>query len=283
MAMDKEQFEELCAAYVLDALDEPDRQAFEQALAEADKDRRQFYEEMRYTTLHLPLAAEQSAPPAHLKDRILQAVQPERPDEHPASDPADDSVWDRLAAALGLHNPGFAFGVTICLVIIVGVLSFYALNTRSTLQEELVVLRDTVGQQNQQLVVLQDELAQKEALLEVLSAPIIEMVLMSGLEVNPDGYGKIIWDPTQRSAILQLSNLPAAPTDKDYQLWVIRNQVPVSAGVFPLRQSTEEIFIKIDNLVETDKSAINAFAITLEPAGGVPQPTGDMYMAGNSL
>ena len=106
---------------------------------------------------------------------------------------------------------------------------------------------------------------------------------MNGLEVNPDGYGKIIWDPGQRVAILQISNLPAAPSDKDYQLWVIRNQVPVSAGVFSIRQPVEETFFRIEDLVETDKQAINAFAITLEPLGGAPQPTGPMYMLGNAL
>jgi anti-sigma-K factor RskA len=73
------------------------------------------------------------------------------------------------------------------------------------------------------------------------------------------------------------------PADRDYQLWVIRNQTPVSAGVFSIRNDEGELFFRIDNLAETDKTIINAFAITLEPAGGVPQPTGPMYLIGNPL
>lgn len=269
--MDKEHFRDLCAAYVIGALDDEDRQVLEQALTDADAEMQEIYREMRAVALHLPLAAPQRSPSPELKGRIMRAVRPDPAAEVPL--PAHDrGLLDRLASALGLHRPGFAFAVTACLVLTVGVLIYYTASVRTALQE-----------QQQRLTLLQDELAQKEALLDVLTAPIVEMVIMNGLEVNPSGYGKIIWDPRQRTAILQISNLPPAPSDKDYQLWVIRGQTPVSAGVFSIRQPAPETFFRIENLVETDRNAINAFAITLEPAGGVPQPTGAMYLLGNPL
>lgn len=266
--MDQDQFEELCAAFVLGALDEADRRLFEEALAEADSDRRQVYDEMCAVALHLPLAAEAHTPPERVKERMIQAVR-----QSAAAQPADNmSVWDRLAAAVGPAAPRVALSFSVVLVVVIVGLSYYAVTMRSTIQD-----------QQQQLTALQDELVQKEALLEVLTAPVIELVIMNGLEVNPSGFGKIIWDPGQGVAILQLANLPPAPSDQDYQLWVIRSGTPVSAGVFDVDDPAGESFFRIDTLAETDRQVIDAFAVTIEPAGGVPQPTGDMYLLGNAL
>jgi anti-sigma-K factor RskA len=266
LTMDQDRFEELCAGYVLDALDAEDRLAFERALAEGTPERRRFYEQMHRTVHHLPLAAETRDPPPYLKAHILQAIRAAQPFR------AGITVWDRLAGLVGLSIPRVAVAVSLVLLVIAGGLASYTLS-----------LRTAVRQQQQQLAELRSELARKEALLSVLAAPVIEMAIMNGLAVNPAGYGKIIWDPARRTAILQVSNLPPAPSDKDYQLWVIRDQVPVSAGVFAIRQPVQETFFRIENLAETNKQSINAFAITLEPAGGVPQPTGPMYLLGNPL
>jgi hypothetical protein len=143
-------------------------------------------------------------------------------------------------------------------------------------------LLTTIEEQNQRLVELQTELARKEELLNVLSAKRIELVSMSGLAPHTVGFGKVIWDPERRVAILQVSNLPPVPADKDYQLWVVKaveGGKPISAGVFDV-SSTASAYFKVEQLAVTDPGEIAAFAITLEPNGGVPAPTGEMYMAG---
>jgi anti-sigma-K factor RskA len=117
----------------------------------------------------------------------------------------------------------------------------------------------------------------------VLQSKKIEIVIMNGLDVNPAGYGKIIWDPERKAAILQISNLPPVAQDKDYQLWVIKDNKPISAGVFSVEEKDKQNFFKIEELVVSNRKDINAFAVTLEPKGGVPQPTGDMYLLGQPL
>ena len=121
-----------------------------------------------------------------------------------------------------------------------------------------------------------------EGLLDVIRSNKMEVVVMNGLEADPSGYGKIIWDPVNKKAILHISNLPKQPSNKDYQLWVIRDKKPVDAGLFQVsdNRSGGQLY-KIDNLVESNRSRINAFAVTLEPKGGVPQPTGKMYLLGS--
>ncbi len=154
------------------------------------------------------------------------------------------------------------------------------LGTIETQNEQLAAIVTETQTLNTRLVALQDELSRREEQLKVLAAKEIHISIMSGLEVNPVGYGKIIWDPEKGSAILQVSNLPAVPTDKDYQLWVIKDKKPISAGVFAVDEPGDK-FYKIDGLAVTNPKEIAAFAVTLEPKGGVPQPTGDMYMLGS--
>lgn len=109
----------------------------------------------------------------------------------------------------------------------------------------------------QRLAAIEDTLAKKTALLEVIRS--------KGMR-----------------AILHISNLPLIPADKDYQLWVIRDQKPVNAGVFhvAVEKAGGDLY-RIDNLVEADRKRINAFAVTLEPKGGLPQPSGKMYLLGS--
>src|SRR5436309_1298331 len=87
--------------------------------------------------------------------------------------------------------------------------------------------------------------------------------------------GKILWNPGEKKALFYASNLPAPPNGKTYQLWVIAQNKPFDAGTFAV-DSSGNGFLKIDSLSEDDKA--QKFAVTLEPAGGVPQPTGETHL-----
>ena len=76
------------------------------------------------------------------------------------------------------------------------------------------------------------------------------------------------------------AGLPEAPAGKAYQLWAIAgNNAPVSAGVFSVDASgTGSLSVRPLPGVTT----VDAFAVTLEPAGGLPAPSGEMYLLGKS-
>ena len=74
------------------------------------------------------------------------------------------------------------------------------------------------------------------------------------------------------------SNLPAAPAGKTYQLWVLSKQpAPISAGLFKPDPRG-----RVDALFETplDLPQPIGMAVTIEPDGGVPSPTGEKYLLG---
>ncbi len=119
-------------------------------------------------------------------------------------------------------------------------------------------------------------------MLAILEARTVDLVAMNGLEVNPDGYGKIIWDSERQQALLQVSNLPEVPSGKAYQLWLIKNNEPIPSATFAVRNGGDRgSFFKVEQLADANQQNANAFAITLEPEGGSQKPTGDMYLLGN--
>ena len=135
-----------------------------------------------------------------------------------------------------------------------------------------------VNSKNQQL----ETIAQNNTTLSAKVSSLEEMnslmknsvkIELKGVENHPDLLADVYWHTSKR-VFLEMKNLPAAPTGKQYQLWAIVEGKPVDMGMY----STD----KEDGFQEM-KSVENAqaFAITLEKAGGNPTPTmEEMYVMG---
>jgi anti-sigma-K factor RskA len=79
-----------------------------------------------------------------------------------------------------------------------------------------------------------------------------------------------------RGVLFAASNLPALPAGRTYQIWYLTRGAPISAGlVQPDAQgnATESFG------VPADLAAPAGMAVSLEPDGGVPAPTGAIYLA----
>jgi anti-sigma-K factor RskA len=266
--MEKERFKELCSHYFIGSIEQEELAELKSALDSNDAELRKIYFNMKRLIEHLPLAVEPVKPPRRIKEKILREIRKESINGKYQS----EKSYNKFVSILRLNNPGFAFAIVLILFATVATLVYYSSN-----------LTTLIRYQEKQLVQLKDELEKNRELLSVLQSKKIEVVIMNGLDVNPAGYGKIIWDPDRKAAILQISNLPAIAKDKDYQLWVIKDNKPISAGVFSIKEKAKQNFFKIEELIVSNKKEINAFAVTLEPKGGVPQPTGDMYLLGQPL
>ena len=75
------------------------------------------------------------------------------------------------------------------------------------------------------------------------------------------------------------SNLPQLPAGRTYQLWVMRNRgkAVTSGGIFqPDTRQTVTLTVPNANTI----TSITALAITEEPSGGVPLPTGHKILIG---
>jgi anti-sigma-K factor RskA len=113
--------------------------------------------------------------------------------------------------------------------------------------------------------------------LQVLAAPHVSTTVLAGLGPTPGAAGHTYVNPQTHDALFYAFNLPALGPDKTYQLWFIADGKPVSAGTFSVDpRGTGSL--RVERVV--DVKDIQAWAVTVEPRGGVPQPTGEMVLKG---
>jgi anti-sigma-K factor RskA len=83
---------------------------------------------------------------------------------------------------------------------------------------------------------------------------------------------------SQKKAIVYAFGLAALPAGKTYELWWIdAGGHPVPAGTFGV-DANGSARVVVDRVEGAE--GIKAWAVTTEPAGGVPQPTGEMVLKG---
>ncbi|MEP6526887.1 MAG: anti-sigma factor [Nocardioidaceae bacterium] len=103
----------------------------------------------------------------------------------------------------------------------------------------------------------------EEQISAVVSAP--DAQVLSGT-VKGGGEITVLASAQQGEGVLLGPALPQIPTDRDYQVWAIKDDVPRSLGLFPRAPATPRLLLP--GIANSD-----AIAISKEPDGGSPQPT----------
>jgi anti-sigma-K factor RskA len=106
------------------------------------------------------------------------------------------------------------------------------------------------------------------------------MTELKGTEFGAGAIAKLVYDNNGR-AMLMADKLPAAPEGKAYQLWFIVGNNPPMPGKTFVPDSEGKGVLKD----QMPQAALNSavFAITLEPAGGLPAPTGKIYLSSSAV
>ena len=131
-------------------------------------------------------------------------------------------------------------------------------------------LRQQVESLNAQVVQLESQITAQRTLYQVMTSPKTKVITLAGLNSTPQARGRIFWDEQGRLWRFYVEGLPAAPTNRDYQLWAVpAGAKPVSAVVFNTDGNGSAMLELPSPLVAGMLTA----AVTEEPAGGSPQPT----------
>jgi Anti-sigma-K factor rskA, C-terminal len=249
--MNREEFRALCPAFVAGDLEGETLHQFQEYLRNADA------EDAEYLAHLMGVSIEPAVRKSRERTGEREVVSPRR-------------SW-------------LPIGMTVVSIVMVVGFSMFVSNLMSTIELQNTTV-DSLKQQNAatsaELVELRTELERKTELLDILGARHIAVAFMTGQPPHPDGYGKIVWDPENRNALLQVSSLPPVPEGKDYQLWIVKGDDSISAGVFSVAD-TLQAFFAIGHLAVADPKEIQAFAITMEPQGGGLTPTGSVYLEGS--
>jgi anti-sigma-K factor RskA len=122
------------------------------------------------------------------------------------------------------------------------------------------------------------EREQIEKLVRVLASPDTVTVKLAGTTDAANASGLVKFNEKAGVVLYSAADLPALPKDKSYQMWLVPvNGAPISAGLIgPGGHAwgnlwTAEVPANIP---------AKAFAVTIESAGGAPQPTGPKVLLG---
>jgi len=211
---------------------------------------------------HLALDLDPIEPPSNVRDRIFTSI--ESGNVVDARDRFGISRWWAVAAAILLALWGWRE------------LSVRVIREKVNSRE--AEIRRLAGQ-NQLLTARNEKLSAEMA---ALASRDTRTIALTGQQVSPSASAKVFLEPQQRRAVVFFYNLPANAADKSYQLWILRGDQPKpqSAGVFDVTQSGGAS-ISIENLPLATE--IKGLAVTLEPRGGVAQPTNtNFFVAGST-
>ena len=248
-------------AYVLGSLDSDERAAFESHLAGCDDCAAEVRAFGRVAGA-LARSVPERTPRPELRQRVLGgfgATQTTRPVRGAAW-----QGWLPLAALL---------------VLTIGI-GVYA----ARLQVRVTVLEERLQQALLQASAAESAVAdarrvnaELQSAMGVLAAPDLVRIDLAGQTPAPQATARALWSRA-RGMVFTASNLPRLPEGRVYQVWVIpAAQAPISAGLLmPDPAGAGQTYFN----TPPDIPPPAAVAVSIEPAGGVPAPTGAIYLVG---
>jgi anti-sigma-K factor RskA len=139
-------------------------------------------------------------------------------------------------------------------------------------------LRSEVSEAHRAATASAARAAVAEETLRAIGSPATRVFAMGPAGPQPDAAARIFWDESHASWQVFFTHMKTSAPGRTYQLWFITaDQKKVSAGMFDVGDSGEaSLAVKIP----PELGAIALAAVTEEPDGGVPQPTGAIQLVG---
>lgn len=147
-------------------------------------------------------------------------------------------------------------------------------NDRNTMESQLAAV-DTVQPKSDSMA---QALNEKEAMIQAMAGPDVKIVALMD-KLAPQPLGRMFWNHTTNDWTMVTYGLPAPKPGKTYQVWLVTDKEKISAGTF--RPDSKGRTVMHANYALA-RGALRAVAITEEPDGGMPAPTGPMVVAGSA-
>ncbi|BDO42247.1 anti-sigma factor [Cellulomonas sp. NTE-D12] len=230
---------DLLAAYALDAVDDLDRRRVEDLVA-ADPDAARELETLRATAAVLG-AATSAAPPPELRRSVLDRISEEGQVPTPALVAGERGTVRR--------RPRRTFWVAAAAAALVAAAVPSVLAWRQTQEVHRVQ-------------------AQQQEVVDLLADPLAQV-----RRADVPGGGTVVGVLSRDRALFTASGLQEPGPGKVYQLWVVRDGVPVpdavmAAGARIVRATPDDYVVLTHRYAAGD-----SLAVTVEPTGGSLKPT----------
>ena len=227
-------------------------------------------EELRLVMHGLARVPDAIAPPADLKRRVLDRLARER---QPA--PRDGVAAERAGARrAGWNGAWLAAAAALILVLAGGLL-------RGIVQQRRTA--GTLAARTAEVDALHQRLAtyasQADLALSILTAGDMRRAeLTGGNDPRAGSVARAYWSPT-RGLLIAADRLPAPPAGRVYQVWIITGRTPLNAGLLGSPENGRGMLIV--PAPAAGAAGPITIAVTDEPPGGLPAPTGNKHLVGS--
>jgi hypothetical protein len=263
-------------AVALDALDAAERDAV-LAHAEGCEICKQELSQLRDTAAFLafssPLGADTATKSrSRIHSRLMARAEaahesyPKTAIEHPKlSNATRPLAWRRAE--------WIAAAASVLLVVSTAMLAFYARdreNLRDALKSEIA----RNDQSRPALDSLRVAVMHRDSVIAGLTGKDVAMMTLTSTGTKAP-FAHMFWDRATNMWTLVAHNMPELKAGRTYQLWLVTAKAKISAGTFEPKNG--EAMVRA--MYSLAPNELMALAVTEEPAGGMPQPTGSMVMA----
>lgn len=259
---------ELTGSFALNALSDAEREQLLRTVQES-KTSRDELNSLQDTAAQLGLLAEPVMPPPRLKEGIMSAIRntpqlppvteeaaPEQTHEAPVAFAQEEISLQEHTSPLGGPNAQtrqrmFALAAAVLFI------------AAATLGGLLVNQNAHQNDLEARIAALN---SQQTALNQLLTAPdahSVSKTLDDGARIS------LAYSATQGAMAVTTSDLPALPSDKGYELWLISADGAASAGMISGTDANGMV------MVNGSMDGVTHFGITVEPSTGSPAPTTD--------
>ena len=122
--------------------------------------------------------------------------------------------------------------------------------------------------------------AQADRAVSILTAGDMRRIDLDGVQASRAATARAYWS-TSQGLLIVADRLPAPPPGRTYQVWLIGSESagPVSAGLINSESSGRGMLIV--PAPEGVQGGTVTVAVTDEPEGGLPAPTGSQHLVGS--
>ena len=251
MKMVHTDFKDMIPARALSALDAEEARALDDHLDDCDECLREL-RDWEETAAAMAISTNPVEPSPEVREQLLTEIRKdlETPEVIPFR-AATRNVWTSFGSL------GAMAAVVLLTALIVGLLVMW-----------------------RQYETARDELARSKEFMQLVATPGARVTELSGVDLGAGATAKLVYDNAGH-AMLMANKLPNVPEGKAYQLWFIVGNNPPMPGKTFVPDSEGKGMMKDEMPGAALRSAV--FAITMEPASGVPAPTGPIYLRSSAV
>ena len=260
-----QEIKELINLYILLALEEDEKSEVEEYLKQPEYMR--YYKETELILAETSFSIDDYPLPDRLKSELMAKIESSGSgnDEDLSGGDNDEEInKDNNVHSLS-SMPRIVYAIAASIIAVLLINTLY-INTK-------------LHEQNRILAELQEEHEHGQQFMEFINNPNVFSIQLSGTQ-DSAAQGQLAWNKESNDAILFVQNLEM-PEKKDvYQFWIAKKDGTVSEAMGTFKVNEDGTYMLFVGCMP-EPSKVEGIFITMEPDGGMPEPTGTKYLSGS--